>query len=247
MGSWAVWQRTSIAWPESVPDLGSTGEPSRLLHYGTLRVSSSSSHHLLPPWAQSPWPRAVGPGWAQPQELRASWQRRDAASAVPGMEGLDLRAVGKQHQCHWARTKPHWSRRGLHPSWHERSMGILHFAPEEMQISPSPGQGPTRMETELQQHPHIAHPPAEMPTTSCGVCPVGLSPVWAHPGVVVGDGEAMGTLLMAGVHFQAPRSGDSRCISQPSPRRGRSTGSGADTSGSALGPYSWFTAKPFMS
>lgn len=45
-------------------------------------------------------------------------------------------------------------------------MSILHFAPEELQISPSPGQGLRRMETEQQQHPRNPRPPAEMPTVS---------------------------------------------------------------------------------
>lgn len=54
--------------------------------------------------------------------------------------------------------------------------GILYFAPKEGQISPSPGQGPRQLETELRQHPPNARPPAEMPTVSHGARPGGAEP-----------------------------------------------------------------------
>lgn len=139
-------------------DSDPTGASSYLLHRGTpVSTSSRSRCHLPPPWGQSP-------GWAWLQELADSGAER----------------------CHHHQPGRGW--RGESPGWWESSIGaagpgtnhvgggvcspagfrgprgILHFAPEETQISPSPGQGPRRMDVELRQHPCNARPPAEMLT-----------------------------------------------------------------------------------
>ena len=82
----------------------------------------------------------------------------------------------------------------------------------------------------------------------CQLCPTacvpaGLSPAWAHPAAVVGDGEAVQAPFVAGGPFP---SSTLRCLQAhfPSPLPRQEDHCGAGESGSTLGPCSQFTAKP---
>lgn len=186
LGSRAVQQRTSIAWLES-PSLprgdgsDSAGTPSFLLHRGTpVRTSSTSSHPLLLPPGWSPWPRAVGTGWARPPELQASrWRagRKGFAMSASVLLGQEQTTPEQEGFAPWlALGVPRVScillpRRGksLLPqgrgqgSW-KRSCGSIHLT------------------LVLQQRCQ------RCPTARV---PAGLSPAWAHPGAVASDGEAV--------------------------------------------------------
>lgn len=181
-----------------------------LLHCGTsVRTSSMSRCHLPPPWGQSPaWAPATGA--ADSGAERCHYHHPDRwwmGEPLGGWEShIGAAGPGTNHDgaggvCTLAGFKG--------------PTDILHFAPEEMQISPSPGQRPRQMGTELQQHPCNAHPSVEMPTVSCSAA-VQLSPTWAHPGVAVGDGEATKAALVPGWLFP---SATLRCLQAcfPSP------------------------------
>lgn len=169
-----------------------SGALSCLLHHGAP-VRTSFTPNLVPPREQCLWPRSVGTGWAQPWELQ-SGVGRWCHDRCRGDGGESPRVVGEQCRCHWARSKPQQARRGGHPSWqqgtHEHPALYKPLLPQGGWKQP-------------QQHPHSASPPAEMPAVPHGVS-WGLSPAWAHHGVLVGGGEA--TLAP-----RAPGLGGSRC------------------------------------
>lgn len=168
LGSGAARQRTSIAWLESVPATPGGFRP----RWGTLLSPASWDTCEITLHVQMSPPTAVGP---------APWLGSAAGAAdIPADSGAE-RCHPHQPERGWRGEPPGWWESGIGvagpgtnhvgaggvctPAGSRGPKGILRFAPQEMQISPSPGQGPRRVETELRQHPRNARPPAAIPTS----------------------------------------------------------------------------------
>jgi len=165
----------------TVLKLHSKGPPSlgcRFLPCHVGRIQTPPGHHLVSCIVahlreQPPRPAITshrpgdGPHGRGHQGLQAS-RRRAGRTVMPGQalrgQRGDPWGGGRAAAVSLGKEQTRRSRRGSQPSWHQGSHRHLQGAPEEVGISPSPGQGPRQVEAELRQHPRNARPPAAMPT-----------------------------------------------------------------------------------